>query len=156
MPIIVNNTLNLIRSMAMGGDDRASESKPPRGIGANARQLPLGGRLRRRPRASFDHRVERPQRAGDFPFPGDQRPDRRSHSGEESRNRRRRAHTIRATSTAFGSTLSEIIVPVLSPDGRVLGTVDVESQNTQCVHRSRPRNDRAMCIQAALPLWLLR
>ena len=27
MPIIVNNTLNLIRSMAMGGDDRAAKAK---------------------------------------------------------------------------------------------------------------------------------
>jgi putative methionine-R-sulfoxide reductase with GAF domain len=57
--------------------------------------------------------------------------------------------------TAFGSTLSEIIVPVLHPgDGRVVGTVDVESER---VNAFSPR-DREMieqCAQAALPLWLL-
>jgi putative methionine-R-sulfoxide reductase with GAF domain len=57
--------------------------------------------------------------------------------------------------TAFGSTLSEIIVPVLHPeDGRVVGTLDVESERANAFS---PR-DREMiehCAQAALPLWLL-
>ena len=58
--------------------------------------------------------------------------------------------------TAFGSTLSEIIVPVLAPvGGRVIGTVDVESERINAFSAS----DQQMleqCAQAALPLWLLR
>ncbi|HXJ18400.1 MAG TPA: GAF domain-containing protein [Candidatus Polarisedimenticolia bacterium] len=58
--------------------------------------------------------------------------------------------------TAFGSTLSEIIVPVVGPTGgRVIGTVDVESERANAFSAS----DQQMieqCAQAALPLWLLR
>jgi GAF domain-containing protein len=58
--------------------------------------------------------------------------------------------------TAFGNTLSEIIVPVLAPGGeRVIGTVDVESD----VADAFSERDQQMiehCAQAALPLWLLR
>ena len=58
--------------------------------------------------------------------------------------------------TAFGSTLSEIIVPVVGPvGGRVIGTVDVESERANAFSAS----DQQMieqCAQAALPLWLLR
>ena len=58
--------------------------------------------------------------------------------------------------TAFGSTLSEIIVPVLGPvGGRVIGTVDVESERPNAFSAS----DQQMieqCAQAALALWLLR
>ncbi|HTU33317.1 MAG TPA: GAF domain-containing protein [Candidatus Acidoferrum sp.] len=58
--------------------------------------------------------------------------------------------------TAFGSTLSEIIVPVLDPSGeRVIGTVDVESEQPNAFG---PQDQRVIeqCAQAALPLWLLR
>jgi L-methionine (R)-S-oxide reductase len=58
--------------------------------------------------------------------------------------------------TAFGSTLSEIIVPVLSPaDGSVIGTVDVESEIPNAFS---PRDQQMIeqCSQAALPLWLLQ
>ncbi len=58
--------------------------------------------------------------------------------------------------TAFGSTLSEMIVPVLAPRGaRVIGTVDVESERLNAFGAS----DQQMieqCAQAALPLWLIR
>jgi GAF domain-containing protein len=58
--------------------------------------------------------------------------------------------------TAFGSTLSEIIVPVFAPgEDRVIGTVDVESEKTNAF----PARDQQLieqCAQAALPLWLLR
>ena len=58
--------------------------------------------------------------------------------------------------TAFGSTLSEIIVPVLSPgDERVIGTVDVESEHANAFS-ARDRQIIEQCAQAALPLWLLR
>lgn len=58
--------------------------------------------------------------------------------------------------TAFGNTLSEMIVPILAPGGgRVIGTVDVESERTNAFGAS----DQQMieqCAQAALPLWLIR
>ncbi len=58
--------------------------------------------------------------------------------------------------TAFGSTLSEIIVPVLSPgEERVIGTVDVESENANAFS-ARDQQMIEQCAQAALPLWLLR
>jgi L-methionine (R)-S-oxide reductase len=56
--------------------------------------------------------------------------------------------------TAFGSTLSEMIVPVLHPDGgRVVGTVDVESERANAFS-ARDREMIEQCAQAALPLWL--
>jgi L-methionine (R)-S-oxide reductase len=58
--------------------------------------------------------------------------------------------------TVFGNTLSEMIVPVLSPGGgRVIGTVDVESERANAFTAS----DQQMiehCAEAALPLWLIR
>ena len=58
--------------------------------------------------------------------------------------------------TAFGSTLSEIIVPVLAPgEERVIGTVDVESEQANAFS-DRDQRMIEQCAQAALPLWLLR
>jgi putative methionine-R-sulfoxide reductase with GAF domain len=57
---------------------------------------------------------------------------------------------------AFKSTLSEMIVPVLAPgEDRVIGTVDVESERANAFG---PRDQQMIeqCAQAALPLWLLR
>jgi L-methionine (R)-S-oxide reductase len=54
--------------------------------------------------------------------------------------------------TAFGSTLSEIIVPVLQ-DGIVVGTIDVESERVNAFSEK----DQQMlqeCACAALPLWI--
>jgi L-methionine (R)-S-oxide reductase len=57
--------------------------------------------------------------------------------------------------TAFDGTLSEMIVPVLHPgDGRVVGTVDVESEKANAFS-TRDREMIEQCAQAALPLWLL-
>jgi putative methionine-R-sulfoxide reductase with GAF domain len=57
--------------------------------------------------------------------------------------------------TGFDSTLSEMIVPVLHPgDGRVVGTVDVESERANAF-TSRDREMIEQCAQSALPLWLL-
>jgi L-methionine (R)-S-oxide reductase len=57
--------------------------------------------------------------------------------------------------TVFGTTISEIAVPVLAPGGgRVLGMVDVESDRPDAFSA----NDQQMieqCAQAAMPLWLL-
>jgi L-methionine (R)-S-oxide reductase len=58
--------------------------------------------------------------------------------------------------SAFGDTLSEIIVPVLDPSGeRVIGSVDVESERTNAFGPSDQRMIE-QCAQAALPLWLIR
>jgi len=58
--------------------------------------------------------------------------------------------------SAFASTLSEIIVPVLAPgEERVIGTVDVESEQANAFS-DRDQRMIEQCAQAALPLWLLR
>jgi putative methionine-R-sulfoxide reductase with GAF domain len=56
--------------------------------------------------------------------------------------------------TAFGSTLSEMIVPVLSTDGRVIGTVDVESEKVDAF-TSRDQQMIEQCAEAAKLLWML-
>jgi putative methionine-R-sulfoxide reductase with GAF domain len=58
--------------------------------------------------------------------------------------------------TAFGNTLSEMIVPILAPGGeRVIGTVDVESERADAFAHADQRMIE-QCAQAALPLWLIR
>ena len=56
--------------------------------------------------------------------------------------------------TAFGSTLSEIIVPILDPlRGEAVGTMDVESERANAFSSS----DQTLleeCARAALPLWI--
>jgi putative methionine-R-sulfoxide reductase with GAF domain len=58
--------------------------------------------------------------------------------------------------TAFGSTLSEIIVPILDPQsGAVIGTIDVESEHANAFSA----DDQKLleeCARAALPLWIAR
>lgn len=55
--------------------------------------------------------------------------------------------------TTFGSTRSEIVVPVKSPTtGRVVGTIDVESERTDAF----APDDRAFleaCAAVLAPLW---
>ncbi len=56
--------------------------------------------------------------------------------------------------TAFGSTLSEIIIPILHPvDGRVIGTIDVESEKANAFS---PADQEMLeqCAHAAQSLWL--
>lgn len=56
--------------------------------------------------------------------------------------------------TAFGSTLSEIIIPILDPrDQRVVGTVDVESERTNAFS-DVDRKNLEECAHAALALWV--
>jgi L-methionine (R)-S-oxide reductase len=56
---------------------------------------------------------------------------------------------------AFGSTLSEIIIPVLDESGeRVLGTIDVESERPNAFSREHEKMLKE-CARAALPLWVL-
>jgi GAF domain-containing protein len=55
--------------------------------------------------------------------------------------------------TAFGNTLSEIIVPILDPArGMVIGTIDVESERANAFS-GRDQQQLEECAQAALPLW---
>ena len=56
--------------------------------------------------------------------------------------------------TAFGSTLAEIIIPILHPvEGRAIGTIDVES-NTSSAFSAADQEVLEQCAQAALPLWV--
>ena len=56
--------------------------------------------------------------------------------------------------TAFGSTLSEIIVPVVNPQsGEVVGTIDVESERANAFS-ARDQRLLEQCGRAALPLWI--
>lgn len=55
--------------------------------------------------------------------------------------------------TAFGSTLSEIIIPILDPrDQVVVGTVDVESERANAFSDADRKNLKE-CGRAALALW---
>ena len=56
--------------------------------------------------------------------------------------------------TAFGSTLSEVIVPILDPaTGTVIGTIDVESDRVNAFS-ARDQEVLEDCARAALPLWI--
>ena len=58
--------------------------------------------------------------------------------------------------TAFGSTVSEIIVPVLAPGGgSVIGAIDAESDQPGAFS-ARDQQMIEQCAEAALPFWLLR
>ena len=56
--------------------------------------------------------------------------------------------------TAFGSTLSEIIIPILDPrDSRVVGTIDVESERANAFSAT-DQSKLEECALAALGLWI--
>ena len=56
--------------------------------------------------------------------------------------------------TAFGNTLSEIIVPIIDPrNGTVVGTIDVESERVNAFSADDQRLLEE-CARAALPLWI--
>lgn len=55
--------------------------------------------------------------------------------------------------TAFGNTLSEMILPVLHPKtGAVIGTIDVESERANAF-TARHHQFLGDCAKAALSLW---
>ena len=155
MPIIVDNTLNQIRSIAMGGDGRVEKAK----------------RLAELIRKLGDYRWVCVYDVGAetvdaIAWSGAGAPEHPSFPVGEGLTgaaiAEKRAvivgdvRTDPCYLTTFGSTLSEIIVPVLSPGGGgVIGTVDVESD--QLNHFSvRDQQMIERCAEAALPLWLLR
>jgi len=56
--------------------------------------------------------------------------------------------------TAFGNTLSEIIVPIVDPgSGAVIGTIDAESEHADAFS-AHDQEFLEKCARAALPLWI--
>jgi putative methionine-R-sulfoxide reductase with GAF domain len=154
MPIVINNTLNLIRSLAMGGDDRAVKAK------RLAERIQILGNYRWV--GVYDVGAET---VSVIAWSGPGAPEHPSFPVSQGLTGAAVAQKkavivgdVRSDPrylTAFGNTVSEIIVPVISPDGRVIGTVDVESDRADAFSTG----DQQMieqCVDAALPLWLLR
>jgi len=154
MPIVMNNTLNQIRSTSMGGGNRAERAQH---VAEGIRKL---GEYRWV--GIYDVGAEEVSLFG-YSGPG---------APEFSKFPASKGLTAAAIAekkavivgdvrndprylTAFGSTLSEIIVPVLSPTGIVIGTVDVESDRVNAF-TDRDAEMIGQCIAAALPLWLIR
>lgn len=155
MPIVMDNTLNQIRTTAASGGDRAERAKrlaelirklgDYRWVGVydvgaeNVSIIAWGG-----------------PGAPEFPtFPAS-----KGLTGAAIREKKTvvvgDVRNDPRYLTAFGSTLSEIIVPVFAPgEDRVIGSVDVESEQANAFG---PRDQQMIeqCAQAALPLWLLR
>jgi GAF domain-containing protein len=155
MPIIIDNTLNQVRSIAMGGDDRAIKARrlaelirrlgDYRWVGVydvgaeNVSMIAYVG-----PNAP-----ENPSFPVSKGLTGAAIQEKRTVMCGDVRHDRRYL-------AAFGSTLSEIIVPVLAPGGdSVIGTIDVESEHLNAFS-ARDQQMIEQCAQAALPLWLLR
>ncbi|MGD1213022.1 MAG: GAF domain-containing protein [Candidatus Acidiferrales bacterium] len=153
MPILVNNVLGQIRSIAASGDDRAAKAK----------------RLAERIQTLGSYRWVGiydvgPEQVSIIAWSGPSAPEHPTFPVDKGLTgaaiQQKKAVVVGDVRndprylTAFGSTLSEIIVPVLSPDGRVIGTVDVESERANAFSAS----DQQMieqCAEAALALWLL-
>lgn len=155
MPIVIDNVLNEIRSIAAGGNDRVAKAKrlaeriqllgQYRWVGI----YEVGSELVSILSWSGPSAPEYPEFPVNKGLTGAAIQEKRTVVVGDVRKDPRYL-------TAFGSTLSEIIVPVLAPGGaRVIGTVDVESD----VANAFSQRDQQMiehCAQAALPLWLLR
>jgi len=155
VPIIVDNTLNQIRAISMGGDDRAEKAK----------------RLAELIRKLGDYRWVGVYDVGKenvslVAWSGPETPAHLSApvtaglAGAAIREKRALiAGDVRSDPRclpALETTLSEIIVPVLSPTGgQVIGTVGVESDHLDSFS-GRDQQMIEQCTQAALPLWLLR
>ena len=154
MPIVVNNTLNQIRSIAASGGDRIEKAKR---LAEMIRTL--GGYrwvgvydVGRELVSIIAWSGPSAPECTSFPvskgLTGAAIQEKKTVVVGDVRNDPRYL-------TAFGSTLSEIIVPVLSPgDGRVIGTVDVESEKADAFS-ARDREMIEQCAQAALTFWLL-
>ncbi|MGD0545558.1 MAG: GAF domain-containing protein [Candidatus Acidiferrales bacterium] len=155
MPIVIDNVLNEIRSIAANGNDRIAKAK------RLAERIQVLGQYRWV--GIYDVSAEivsiiswSGPRAPEYPqFPV----SKGLTSSAIQQKKTVVVGDVRNDSrylTALGNTLSEIIVPVLAPGGdRVIGTVDVESD----VANAFSERDQRMiehCAQAALPLWLLR
>jgi putative methionine-R-sulfoxide reductase with GAF domain len=155
MPIVMNNTINLIRTTAASGGDRATRAKRLAELIRKLGDYRWVGVYDVSPEFVSIVGWDGPSAPAYPEFPANQ-----GLTGAAIQSRKAIIvgdvrNDLRYL-TAFGSTLSEMIVPVLSPGGdRVIGTVDVESEQANAFSAS----DLQMieqCAQAALPLWLLR
>jgi len=155
MPIVVDNMLNQIRSTAASGGDRAERAKRLAELIRKLGDYRWVG--------VYDVGTENvsiiawsgPSAPEHPPFPV-------SNGLTGAAIREKRVIVVGDVRndprylTAFGTTLSEIIVPVFAPgEQRVIGTIDVESEQANAFS-SRDQHLIEQCAQAALPLWLLR
>lgn len=154
MPIVMNNTLNQIRSTAMGGGGRADKAQH---LAEGIRKLgdyrwvgiyDVGAEEVSILAWSGPGAPEFPKFSVTKGLTGAAIAEKKTVIVGDVRNDARYL-------TAFGTTLSEIIVPVLSPTGGVIGTVDVESERPNAF-TDRDADMIQQCIAAALPLWLIR
>jgi putative methionine-R-sulfoxide reductase with GAF domain len=154
MPIVMNNTLNQIRTTSMGGGTRAEKAKH---LAEGIRKL---GEYRWV--GIYDVGAEE---VSILAWSGSGEPEFQKFPASKGLTGAAIAEKkaiivgdVRDDArylTAFGSTLSELIVPVLSPTGSVIGTVDVESERLNAF-TDRDADMIQQCIAAALPLWLIR
>ncbi len=154
MPIVMNNTLNQILMTAAGSDDRAVKAKRLAELIQKLGEYRWVGIYDVGPETVSIVGWSGPSAPAYPSFPvtkgltGSAIESKKTVIVGDVRNDQRYL-------TAFGSTLSEMIVPVLHPgDGRVVGTVDVESERANAFS-ARDREMIEQCAQAALPLWLL-
>jgi len=154
MPIVMNNTLNQILMTAAGSDDRAVKAKRLAELIQKLGEYRWVGIYDVGPETvcllgwSGPGAPEHPSFPVARGLTGSAIETKKAVMVGDVRNDPRYL-------TAFGSTVSEIIVPVLHPgDGRVVGTVDVESEKVDAFS-TRDREMIEQCAQAALPLWLL-
>ncbi|HXX71311.1 MAG TPA: GAF domain-containing protein [Candidatus Acidoferrum sp.] len=154
MPIVIDNTLNQIRSTAASGGERAERAK----------------RLAELIRRLGDYRWVGiydvgPENVSIVAWSGPSAPEHPTFPVSEGltgaaicEQRTIVVDDVRNDPryrTAFASTLSEIIVPVFAPGGtRVIGTLDVESERAQAFS-ARDQQMIEQCAEAALSLWLL-
>jgi GAF domain-containing protein len=155
VPIIIDNTLNQVRTIAMGGDDRTVKARR------------LAELIRRLGEYRWVGVYDvTPETVSIIAWVGPNAPDNPSFSVSKGLTgaaiQEKRAVICgdvrhdRRYLASFGSTLSEIIVPVLAPGGEsVVGTIDVESDQLNAFS-ARDQQMIEQCAQAALPLWLLR
>jgi L-methionine (R)-S-oxide reductase len=154
MPIVMNNTLNQILMTAAGSDDRAVKAKRLAELVQKLGEYRWVGIYDVGPETVSIVGWSGPSAPAYPSFPatkgltGSAIESKKAVVVGDVRNDPRYL-------TAFDSTLSEMIVPVLHPgDGRVVGTVDVESERADAF-TARDREMIEQCAQAALPLWLL-
>jgi L-methionine (R)-S-oxide reductase len=153
MPIVFDNAINDIRAIAAGGNDRKEKAR----------------RLAERIQKLGDYRWVGvydvgPEQVSILSWSGPSAPEYPTFSVDKgltgaaiAEKRPVVVGDVRNDPrylTAFGSTLSEMIVPVLSPDGRVIGTVDVESEKPNAF-TARDQQMIERCADAAKLLWLL-
>jgi putative methionine-R-sulfoxide reductase with GAF domain len=154
MPIVMDNTLNLIRSTSTGGGSRADKAKH---IAEGIRKL---GEYRWV--GIYDVGADE---ASLLAWTGAERPEFSEFTLSEGlasaaikEQRAVIAGDVRNDAgrrTAFASSVSQMIVPVFWPGGGVIGTVNVESDRAHAF-TDRDATMVGTCIEAALPLWLVR